>query len=157
MRIILWRTNLEKEWKNLDKMNWLNKLLGIKPKGEFEVVFSKSGTWDIKIGKDRSYNEYCHFDILYNDVTKKYKLVHRGHNPEGHSLYSELFKWMRKLNEGTYYVKGGEIYETNPSKTNGKDVSSMNETECQAYLNKAIQEEDYELADKLRKRLEKFR
>jgi hypothetical protein len=33
----------------------------------------------------------------------------------------------------------------------------MNETECQAYLDKAIEEEDYELAEKLRKQLEKFR
>jgi protein-arginine kinase activator protein McsA len=64
---------------------------------------------------------------------------------------------MRKLNEGTLYVKGGEIFEVSPSKTNGKEVTSMNETECQAYLNKAIQEENYELADKIRKQLEKFR
>jgi hypothetical protein len=138
-------------------MNWLNKLLGIKPKGEFEVVYSKSGTWDISTSNGKIYNEYCHFDILYNDVTKKYKLVHRGHNPESHSLYAELFRWMRRLNEGTLYVKGGEIFEVNPTKTNGKEVTSMNETECQAYLNKAIQEENYELADKIRKQLEKFR
>lgn len=138
-------------------MNWLNKLLGIKPKGEFEVVYSKSGTWDISLSSGKIYNEYCHFDILYNDVTKKYKLTHRGYKPESHSLYAELFRWMRRLNEGTLYVKGGEIFEVNPTKTNGKDVTSMNETECQAYLNRAIEEEDYELADKIRKQLEKFR
>jgi hypothetical protein len=141
-------------------MEWLNKLLGIKPKGEFEVVFSKAGTWNIKLGKDRSYNEYCHFDILYNDVTKKYKLEYRGYKPESHTLYGELFKHLRLLNEGLAYHKGGELYaynEKDSGKTNGKDVSSMNETECQSYLNKAIEEEDYELAEKLRKQLEKFR
>ena len=142
-------------------MNWLDKLLGNKPKGEFEVVYSKSGTWDVKYnGGKSSYNEYCHFDILYNDVTKKYKLVYRGYKPESHSLYNDLFKYMRLLNEGLAYHKGGELYtynEKDGGKTNGKDISSMNETECQAYLTRAIEEEDYELAEKIRKQLEKFK
>lgn len=141
-------------------MEWLNKLLGIKPKGEFEVVYSKSGTWNIQYNnKGATYNEYCHYDILYNGVTKKYKLECRGYKPESHTLYNELFKWMRMLNEGLGYHKGGEIFlykQSDSGKTNGKDISSMNETECQAYLNKAIEEEDYELAEKIRKQLEKF-
>jgi hypothetical protein len=141
-------------------MEWLNKLLGIKPKGEFEVVYSKSGTWDINTSNGKTYNEYCHFDILYNDVTKKYKLEYRGYKPESHTLYGELFKRLRLLNEGLAYHKGGELFpynEKDVDNVNGKDISSMNETECQAYLDKAIEEEDYELAEKLRKQLEKFR
>jgi hypothetical protein len=141
-------------------MRWLNKLLGVKPKGEFEVVFSKAGTWDINTSNGKTYNEYCHFDILYNDVTKKYKLEYRGYKPESHSLYDELFKRMRLLNEGLAYHKGGELFaynEKDADNLNGKDISSMNETECQAYLDKAIEEEDYELAEKLRKQLEKFK
>ena len=142
-------------------MNWFKKLLGFKDKGIFEVVYSKCGTWDITYGSDgKSYNEYCHFDILYNDVTKKYKMEHRGYKPESHTLHSELFKYLRLLNEGFAYHKGGELYTYNDSdsgKTNGKDISSMNETECQAYLNQALEEEDYELAEKIRKQLEKFR
>ena len=66
---------------------------------------------------------------------------------------------MRMLNEGLAYHKGGELYTYNDSdggKTNGKDISSMNETECQAYLKQALEEEDYELAEKIRKQLEKF-
>jgi len=47
--------------------------------------------------------------------------------------------------------------ETDGNKTNGKDITSMNKTECQLYLNKAIEDENYELADKIRKQLEKFR
>jgi hypothetical protein len=139
-------------------MNWFKKLLGFKDKGTFEVVYSKCGTWNIKLGQG-TYNEYCHFDILYNDVTKKYKLVHRGHNSESHPLHEVLFKYMRMLNEGLAYIKGGDIYTNDPpngGKTNGKDVSSMNETECQAYLRQALEEEDYELAEKIRKQLEKF-
>lgn len=141
-------------------MNWFKKLLGFKDKETFEVVYSKSGTWEINTNNNKMYNEYCHFDILYNDVTKKYKMEHRGYKPESHSLYSELFKYLRLLNEGLAYHKGGELFtynETDGGKTNGKDISSMNETECQSYLNMAIQDENYELADKIRKQLEKFR
>ena len=67
---------------------------------------------------------------------------------------------LRLLNEGLAYHKGGELFaynEKDADNLNGKDISSMNETECQAYLDKAIEEEDYELAEKLRKQLEKFR
>lgn len=142
-------------------MSWIKELFFGKPKGEFEVVYSKSGTWNISYGNEgKTYNEYCHFDIQYNDVTKKYKLTHRGYKPDSHTLYPELFKYMRMLNEGLAYHKGGELFtynETDNGKTNGKDISSMNETECQAYLSKAIESEDYELADKIRKQLEKFR
>jgi hypothetical protein len=140
-------------------MSWIKELFFGRPKGEFEIIYSKSGTWKITFNGGGKYNEYCHFDILYNDVTKKYKLEHRGHKPESHSLYPELFKYMRMLNEGLAYHKGGELYkycETDGNKTNGKDITSMNETECQSYLNKAIEDENYELADKIRKQLEKF-
>lgn len=141
-------------------MSWLSKLFLGKPKGEFEVVYSKSGTWDINLDSGKMYNEYCHFDIHYNDVTKKYKLTHRGYKPESHRLYLELFKYMRMLNEGLAYHRGGELFtynDTDGNKVNGKSIDDMNETECQAYLSKAIEDEDYELADKIRKRLEKYR
>jgi protein-arginine kinase activator protein McsA len=142
-------------------MNWFKKLLGFKDKGTFEVVYSKSGTWNV-MGENNALirNEYCHFDILFNDVTKKYKLEHRGYRPESHLMYPELFKYMRMLNEGLAYHKGGELYtykESDSDITNGKDISSMNETECQVYLNQALEEEDYELAEKIRKQLEKFK
>ena len=39
----------------------------------------------------------------------------------------------------------------------GLPIELMNETLCQVHLAKAIEDENYELADKLRKRLEKFR
>jgi hypothetical protein len=142
-------------------MDWFKKILGIKPKGKFEVVYSKSGTWKIlSNGNEHPYNEYCHFDILCNDVTEKYKLDYRGYKPESHTLYPELFKYMRMLNEGLAFCRGGELFtynETDRGRTNGKEVSSMNETECHVYLNRAIEDEDYELAEKLRKQIEKFK
>jgi len=137
-------------------MDWLNKILGIKTKGEFEIVYSKGLKWVIA-GSSGEYNEYCVVNILHNPVTNVYKFKASGYKPENHSAYQTIFKWYRGLVDGTLYVKGGEIYEITPSNTNGKDVSSMNETECQVYLNKAIEEENYELADKIRKQLEKFR
>ena len=39
----------------------------------------------------------------------------------------------------------------------GHPIETMSETLCQAYLKKAIAQEDYELANKLRKRMESFR
>lgn len=39
----------------------------------------------------------------------------------------------------------------------GEPIETMNETLCQIYLNQALEEKDFELAEKLRKRLERFR
>lgn len=39
----------------------------------------------------------------------------------------------------------------------GEPIETMNETLCQIYLNQALEEEDFDLAEKLRKRLERFR
>ena len=137
----------------------LKKLLGLY-KGEFEVVFSKSGVWNVSYSGDKTYNEYCHSDILYNEYTGKYILKSRGYNSESHTLYGEIFKYMRMLNEGLAYIKGGEIYtysSKDDNKTNGKNIDTMNETECNAYLNKAIEEEDYELAEKIKRRLKELK
>ena len=39
----------------------------------------------------------------------------------------------------------------------GKPIDTMNEIECEVYLKKALDEEDYETADLIRQRQEKFR
>ena len=53
------------------------------------------------------------------------------------------------------------VREGNTSKESdmidGHPIETMSETLCQAYLKKAIAQEDYELANKLRKRMENFR
>ena len=136
---------------------FLRKLLGIY-KGENELVVSQSGTWNIQISENNVYNDYCHFDIYYNDYTKKYTLKIRGYKPESHKIYPKVFKAVRMLNEGIAYVRAGEVYSYNGTNVNettayGKPVNTLNETECTAYLNKAIEEEDYELAEVLKKRL----
>jgi hypothetical protein len=137
-------------------MKWLSNLF--KGKGKYEVVYSKSGTWDISLDNAGNYNEYCHYDILHNKITNHYKLQHRGYKPEAHILYDFMFKSMRKLNEGIMVVSGGVLYDTNPKpKVNEKSVETMNETECEAYLKQALDEEDYILAEQIRKRLEELR
>lgn len=44
----------------------------------------------------------------------------------------------------------GKIYD-------GKPIEVMNEIECEVYLKKALDEEDYNTAELIRKRMEKFR
>lgn len=136
-------------------MNWFTKLFN---KGKYEIVFSTYGNWKVNYGEEYgSVNKYCNYNILYNDLTKHYKLECEGYQPLYHNLYPKIFKYMRKLNEGTAYIKGGEIYLNDSKETkqqdNSKSVDTMNETECNIYLAKALKEENYELAEQIKKRL----
>jgi phenylpropionate dioxygenase-like ring-hydroxylating dioxygenase large terminal subunit len=54
-------------------------------------------------------------------------------------------------------VREGNTSKNISDMIDGHPIATMTETLCQVYLNKAIQEENYELADKLRKRMENFR
>jgi hypothetical protein len=38
----------------------------------------------------------------------------------------------------------------------GHEISTLNETMCQIYLKQALESENYELAEKIKKRLENF-
>lgn len=42
-------------------------------------------------------------------------------------------------------------------KVDGKSIILLTEVECEAYLKKAIDNEDYDLAEKIRKQMEKYR
>jgi hypothetical protein len=42
-------------------------------------------------------------------------------------------------------------------KVEGKPIELLSEVECEVYLKKAIEDEDYDLAELIRKRMEKFR
>lgn len=42
-------------------------------------------------------------------------------------------------------------------KVDGKPIELLTEVECEVYLKKAIEEEDYDMAELIRKRMEKFR
>jgi hypothetical protein len=51
----------------------------------------------------------------------------------------------------------GDKSETTGKKVNGKPIEVLSEIECEVQLKLAIEKEDYDLADRLRKRMEKFR
>jgi hypothetical protein len=51
----------------------------------------------------------------------------------------------------------GDESETIGKKVNGKPIEVLSEIECEVQLKLAIEKEDYDLADKIRKRMEKFR
>ena len=54
-------------------------------------------------------------------------------------------------------VREGNTSKEPSDVIDGHPIETMNETLCQVYLKKAIEEENYELANKLRERMEKFR
>jgi hypothetical protein len=55
------------------------------------------------------------------------------------------------------YTKAAILQNNSNTETfNGKSIESLNETECRVYLDKAISEENYELAEKLQKRLDEL-
>ena len=47
--------------------------------------------------------------------------------------------------------------ESTGKKVDGKPVDLMNEVECEVYLKQAIENEDYDTAELIKKRMEKFR
>lgn len=51
----------------------------------------------------------------------------------------------------------GDSSETTGKKVDGKPVDLMNEIECEVYLKKAIEKEDFDTAELIKKRMEKFR
>jgi hypothetical protein len=51
----------------------------------------------------------------------------------------------------------GDESETIGKKVDGKPVDLMNEIECEVYLKKAIENEDFDTAELIKKRMEKFR
>lgn len=51
----------------------------------------------------------------------------------------------------------GDESETTGKKVDGKSVDLMSEIECEVYLKKAIENEDYDTAELIKKRMVKFR
>ena len=51
----------------------------------------------------------------------------------------------------------GDESETTGKKVNGKPIEVLSEIECEVYLKKAIENDDYDTAELIKKRMEKFR
>ena len=55
------------------------------------------------------------------------------------------------------FPNGVGTSSTSKGKVNGKLIEVLSEIECEVQLKLAIEKEDYDLADRIRKRMEKFR
>ena len=62
----------------------------------------------------------------------------------------KLFKLYRGVVEGTHYIQGGEIFSKE------KSLDELSLEECQLKLQEAIDNEDYELAEKIKNIMQKF-
>ena len=51
----------------------------------------------------------------------------------------------------------GDSSSLSGKKVEGKPIELLSEVECEVYLKKSIEDEDYDLAELIRKRMEKFR
>lgn len=71
--------------------------------------------------------------------------------------YNNCKTFMGKTPAFDEYVKKPSESFNEKDSVDGVPVETMNETLCQIHLKRAIEEENYELADKIRKRLENFR
>jgi len=101
-----------------------------------DFVFIKCGNLTINMGWD---------DIMYNKSYMWRKFYRESHKFMGvEPGFEETLKESEDRNN------------SNTESTTKLDVRFLNETECKVYLDIALENEDYELADKLRKRLEEL-
>jgi len=110
---------------------------------------------------DSFYVDYngCIHELSYN------KLVH---NKSAHwrKAWTKCTTVMGEAPAFTYIVADNDISSVTPQAQsasnsddilNGKDIATLNETECQIYLKIALNKEKYEIAEQIKKRLEFFR
>lgn len=101
-----------------------------------DFVFIKCGNLTINMGWD---------DIMYNKSYMWRKFYRESHKFMGvEPGFEETLKESEDRNN------------SNTESTTKLDVRFLSETECKVYLDIALENEDYELADKLRKRLEEL-
>jgi len=101
-----------------------------------DFVFIKCGNFTINMGWD---------DILYN---KSY--MWRKFHSESKKFMGEEPGFSESL------IENESRDDSNSEATTEIDVRYLTEIECKLYLDIALENEDYELADKLRKRLEEL-
>lgn len=77
--------------------------------------------------------------------------------------FNKSAEWRKNFSECEKYMGKKPLFTNVVSKTDikkvydGKPVELMNEIECEIYLKKAIEEENFEMAELIRQRLERFR
>ena len=135
-----------KNWKVGDKLSLCkgryNDILNNKRK-EFAILKG----WDIK-------NLYidCGDDMVYQ---VDWSVMAFNKSAIWRKNYDEAKKVMG-CNPG-FSNSVGEESESTSKTYSGKPIDIMNEIECEVYLKKALDEEDYDTAELIKKRMEKFR
>lgn len=131
-------------------MSWLKKFKDFFSKEKYVEVYVARGTWNINYTdapnlKDTKYSNYT---ILQSDKGR-YKLDINGYQPKNHHLYDEIFKLYRGLCDGIYEIKGGIVLKKEPR------YEDLSIEECNIRLQKAVDDENYELAEKIREIISK--
>lgn len=145
--------NRKKEFKDWQKGD----LLILKPSSKYSSILTKNG-------KDLAVLEGWTEDNLYIDCHAGY--ISKVSWDELSVNKSAL--WRRNYDEAkkvmgvdpgfSRVVSVSSVGKTSGGKTyDGKVIELLNEIECQVYLKKALEDEDFEVAELIKKRLEKFR
>ena len=123
---------------------YINKIIYFFTLEKYSEIYHISGTWTVKYNDiNTSVDEYCGFTILKSNKNN-YQLKTYGYKPKEHNLYSEVFRIYRCLIEETYEIRGNKIFKID------KKDEDLTIEECNEKLKKAIEDEDYELAKKIK-------
>lgn len=98
--------------------------------------------------------------IEENNTVHKCEWSHLEYNKSANwrENYEKCEKFMTEKPQFTSEVKKDGVKSPPTNRIiYGKPIETMNETECQVYLKRAIDEENFEAAEMLRQRLENFR
>lgn len=100
-------------------------------------------------------------DLGDNACTKcEHKIVGRNKSAHWRKNFDEAKGFMNKEPKFSRNLQGENSISLSSQKNDfldGKVLELLNETECEVYLKKAIDEENYQMAEKIRRRMEKFR
>ena len=91
------------------------------------------------------------YSVEYNCIEHNKSAIWRLH-------YNNCEKYMGIKPKFSDEVSKPEIEETiNKELIYGEPIETLNETQCEVYLKKALENQEFEIAEKIKKRMEKFR
>ncbi len=138
--------------------NWqIGDSVSINHKGDSNLYSDmqiKDGRYAILVGWNKD-NVFLSFDT--NTYCEKYKVIDFNKSATWRKNFQECVGYMGKNpnfpNGFNHKAKAGEKAEN----YSDKPIELYTEVECQVFLKKALETEDFEMAEKIRKQLEKYR
>lgn len=117
------------------------KLAKLKGWNKKEVVVSFDGDnyHGVLKMRDVQGNKSAYWRRIYNDCEKT-----MGMKPKFNHIV-------------TFWYRENEQYSEGSIKVHGKAIDLLTETECQIYLKECLEREEYEIAELIKKRMDKFR